>query len=56
MRNIEKILFTVAAFLLATVSVFAQDREDAICTWTTMTVDHSFGKDGRWTVVLMTIM
>ena len=54
MRNIEKILFTVAAFLLATVRVFAQDREDAICTWTTMAVDHSFGKDGRWTAGLMT--
>lgn len=54
MRNIDKILFTVAAFLLATVSVLAQDREDTFCTWTTMAVDQSFGKDDRWTAGLMT--
>ena len=54
MRNINKILFTVAAFLLATVSVFSQDREDALCTWTTISVDQSFGRDNKWTAGLMT--
>ena len=54
MRYIKTILFTVAIFLFAAVNVFAQEREDALCTWTTISVDVPFGKDKKWTAGLMT--
>ena len=54
MRKSYKLFFLVVMSLFMTVRAFAQDSKDALCTWTTMAVDQSFGKDGRWTAGLMT--
>ena len=40
--------------LLTTVNVLAQDQKDALCTWTTMSFDKSFGNEGKWSAGLMT--
>ena len=48
------ILLTVVTLLLTTVNVLAQDQKDALCTWTTMSFDKSFGNEGKWSAGLMT--